>query len=88
MHVFHITHYKINVCVKSKICTYIYLYKNNKTKIIKERKNTSKLFEQQRKKEIERERVKKKYLKIFKMKIFIHFFLTESKQKYLSCVKL
>ena len=39
---------------------YIYLYKNNKTKIIKERKNTSKLFEQQRKKEIERERELKK----------------------------
>ena len=44
---------------------YIYLYKNNKTKIIKERKNTSKLFEQQRKKEIEREReLKKKYLNL------------------------
>ena len=24
MHVFHITHYKINVCVKSKICIYLY----------------------------------------------------------------
>ena len=66
---------------------YVNLCKIGKT--IKERKNTSKLFEQQRKKEIEREReLKKKYLKIFKMKIFIHFFLTESKQKYLSCVKL
>jgi len=30
--------------------------KNNKTKIKKKEKNTSKLFEQQRKKEIERER--------------------------------
>jgi hypothetical protein len=45
---------------------YIYIYiKINKTKIIKERKNTSKLFEQQRKKEIEREtELKKKYLNL------------------------